>query len=419
MKKSLLIGFLILVAQTSFCQITGVAAAVALDKMESTMSGVIEDAENSGNSVINNGALQVNTTIYNFRETYKDVLKSSDTVLDQQAYNIFLNIKKATDKISSGATDFVAELDNTVANLHSVMITIPGTSKKPYISKSYFPILIKSSNFNEYEIQFTGSLLDQKSKFTVNGEEIKASEISTNRLIYHLEAEQLEKALEGKRANFNLEFRYGGLFKKLFQKTAKYNYFTKVVPLEFGAVDLQVSTTTNDTLRISRSHTFPETRTGGTSGTGSRRTSRQTFLVGPSIATNIIDVRSVRLETLENRYGYGASVQSATPAGITVIQHARSENEPFGGGGKVHSLVKFTELQITPITNSEEVQEKPFVFNEPLVIQLPRNTVAIQSIRVKLYDGKTVTLTTENINRNFEVDFRKHDSTLFIKNVKL
>lgn len=417
--KSITVALLLfIISHAAFSQITGVAMALALDEMEDKLNGVIQNAENSANNVINNGALQGNYTIYNFRETYKDLLKKTSDVADSQAYNIFLGIRKSTDKIFAGTTDFVAELDNTVANLRSVMATVPLLSKRPYISKTQIPVFVKDNNITSYELQFNGSLLDQKHEFKLNGQKLIASEIGTNKIVYHLEDEILEKALQGRRVNFELSYKYGG-FLGLFRRKASFKFFTNVIPLQFGIVDLQVSTSTSDTIKIARQEQMPETRTGGSNWRGRRRYNNQTFNVYPLVATNVIDVSSVRLETLENRYGYGAGITNRTPAGITIYQNARSDGRPYGGGGKVVSRVSFTEWQINNGTVTQEVKNLPLKFNEPLAIQLPKNSVAIQQINVKLFDGKTTILTMENINKNFEVDFRKSDSMLFIRNVKL
>lgn len=416
MKKNFLTIILLFALKLSFGQtITGAAATIALDEMQDGISQVIEDAENAGNSIINNGAFQVNTAIYNFRETYKDILKSSEEFLDEQAYNIFLGIRKSTEKIMKGATDFVAELDNTITTLHSVMASIPGIRRKPFISKTEMPVLIRNSANDEYEIKFTGSLLDLSPKLKINGHKLKASEISTKKLTYHLENELLTNVMEGKRANIELKFRYGGLFKK----KAKYSYFLKVIPLEYAKIDVVVSTTTNDTLRIQRTETLPATRTGGSNWRGKRKTSKNTFTVYPTKATNEILVSSIRLKVLENRYGYGADIVAKSPASILVSQHARSEGEPYGGGGKVQSRVTFTELQITRTPGAQEMKDIPLIFDDPLVVKLPNNTTAVQRITVTFYNGKKITLTTENTNKNFEVDYRKLDKTLFIRNIRL
>jgi hypothetical protein len=416
MKQSILTILLLLVFEVSFSQtITGAAATLALDDMQTSISQVLTDAENAGNSLINNGAFQVNTTIYNFRATYKEALNTSDQFLTEQAYQIFLGIKKSSEKILQGATDFVADLENTVTTLHSVMASIPLISSKPIISKTELPVLIRNSKNDEYEIKFTGSLLNNGPRFKINGHKLIASEVSTKTLVYHLENQLLSEVMTSKRANIDLKFKYGGLFKK----KSHFKYFLKVIPLEYAKIDAVVTTVTNDTIRIERVETLPATRTGGTNWRGKKKTSKETFTIYPTIPTNEILVNSASLQVIENRHGYGADIIAKSPASILIQQHARSDNKPLGGGGKVQSKVTFTELQITRKPGVQELKGMPLIFDDPLVIKLPNNATAVQKVVVTFYNGKTINLTTENKNKNFEVDFRILDKTLFIRNVKL
>jgi len=415
--KTLLIVIIFFSPFNLFSEITAGAALTVLDGIENTATNIIEDAENAGNNLLVTAAHQMITLIYNFKEVYREQLKETSKVLDQTQYNVFLNIQSVANKLINRADDLIVSLDNTIASFNGVIRNIPGFGNRPYISKPIIPVFIRNdSTRDEYELVFQGSNLDNaRTKFRLNGSLIVPSEKSSNRHVYHVGAKDYLQALQKNRIHFDLVINYGGL--PFLKRKAKYKYFSKVVPLEYGIIDVEVSVSNNDTIRISRVETLPATRTGASNWKGKRRTKRQTFRLSPTKPTNHIVVSSIKLKTIADRYGYGAHIADKSPAGILVQQHARSQGKPYGGGGKVQSRVSFTELEITERTGVHSISKIPMTFNDPIAIKLPNNTIAIQRIIVRLYDGKMLTLTTENLNENFEVQFRTIDKTLFIRNV--
>ena len=420
--KLLILVFLTCVSFQANAQITAASALIVLDELKGTINETMDSIAIIADDAVGNSGNMILSAISALSDEINNTINNGDIVLRSNQQLLFNNLNSAVNDFSNIAEGALVNIDGIAARVATSVDDFFGKSKEPRVITYKTPVYIIGDD-KPYEINVTGKNFDRSfdSYLNIKGERKAIDQKTLSNIKVIIPNEKMKSIVTDDKVRFvhlNFKFKYkeGFIFKK--KKEKVFDFVIPCVPKKIGsAIAYYEQITPKIKYHPYKTHKASKT-TGGTSGSGSRRTGRTSFNILP-VDGRKIDPSSFKVISWRKRYGGGYTIQSVTEQLIKGKMYCKSQSRPFGGGGSASLTMQYREYST----------EKPLIKNETTAIEIESDKLSIiklpdpiegnrpylDYIKVNTFDGKEHIITVNNPSKYFSVSQNELTDNLEIK----
>ena len=383
MKKLLIITIFIFSFTTSQAQMSGIQAKLILDNIETTANNILNDAQFAGDELVNNATQNLLYGIKEFRQTFKEVLGETDSVLTKQQELLFNNLKATSDDLFHNIEYQQGLLNNNINAIGNILSNTIISNNRPIVTSFKVPVIseYQLTDGNDLEVTFYGIKLNKRKNYLqINNHRIDFENATTktdSEITFRINDTLLPTNSDKVKISLHLH---------KWWKDYTQNFEIKILPLQIASVEINYISDFDCTTKHNRTVDLPTCRTS-TPGLSYPRENNCSELISPTNNKRKIDINNVSIKKIYDRYGRGrCDLGRVTESGIQVAVHAKSERTSYGGSGKVICQVSFIEIDEKKC-EKENRMNLDVRYNNPLVSRI-NDVKAIQSVKVKYYNGQ-------------------------------
>ena len=167
MKKLLIITIFIFSFTTSQAQMSGIQAKLILDNIETTANNILNDAQFAGDELVNNATQNLLYGIKEFRQTFKEVLGETDSVLTKQQELLFNNLKATSDDLFHNIEYQQGLLNNNINAIGNILSNTIISNNRPIVTSFKVPVIseYQLTDGNDLEVTFYGIKLNKRKNY--------------------------------------------------------------------------------------------------------------------------------------------------------------------------------------------------------------------------------------------------------------
>lgn len=369
----------------SSAQMEAVTAAVASDRLDATLSGVITNAGSTANVAVFNAASEARLLLQSWRRENSAMMQETLDHLDSSSANAFANLQSTADQLNAGGIDAEAAAQRFLDGAQQLASTVT-LSNRPIVTKVSPTYLVPGVNA-PVEIRFFGVNLDKPkaSRLGVAGTEPLAPVSGLQRELHFVVPNALRmKAAPAAGTPVNMTLSmvtpHPNWWRRTFGGTELINYKVQILllPTELAQVEVSYAKKGTTLETRDRNEKFYYNR-------GGRKRSRacEAKPIRPFDGYKI-DVNSVRTTYSTGVHG-SFSIESLTPEGF-IGKSCASSGSRDSGYKDTH--LAWTEYRDVPVLGGSRIQQQMKMgWTEDVVIKLP-DAAAKPEVAVKVFDGR-------------------------------
>lgn len=407
--KKLLTVFLLIVSIKVSAQIGASTTLIALEELDVTVENTMNDIRLLTDNAIGDGGNMLLSVISRLREDIKNTIGQSDRVLRENQLILFNNVSNEVEKFNLIAENKIVDIDAMATRVASAINDFLGKKKEPRILTYKTPTYTVNSN-SHYEINIIGEDFDRSFEKYLMIENIKTpiSQISQNNLKIIIPKEIMDSVGDNEKrfikSQLIFKYRKGFILKKT--RTKHFDFVIPCVPQKIGNVIAFYEQ------KIPKAEYFPainykaETHSGGSNWRGKKKTGKRGINILPTKG-RFIDPTSFKIINWYKRHGGGYTINTVTEQYIKGSIYCKSDNKPYGGGGKATLELQYREFKTEyPLTRSQ-THISQLEADKLLIIKLPDpiddNRPNLNYVKVLTFDGKEHIITTSNQGKYFSL----------------
>lgn len=407
--KILLSVFLLIISIKVNAQIDASTALIALEELDVTVENTMNDIQLLTDNAIGDGGNMLLSVISRLREDIKNTIGQADKVLRENQLILFNNISNEVEKFNLIAENKIVDIDAMTTRVTSAINDFWGKKREPRILTYETPTYTVNNNSN-YEINIIGEDFDRSFEKYLMIDNVKTpiSQISQNKLKIIIPQEIMDSVSDNEKRfiESQLVFKYkkGFIFKK--SKVKHFDFVIPCVPKKIGTAIAFYEQ------KIPKIEYFPlinykaETRSGSSNWRGKKKIGKRGINILPTKG-RYIDPTSFKIISWYKRHGGGYTINTVTEQYIKGSIYCKSDNKPYGGGGKATLELQYREFKTEyPLTRSQTPVSQ-LEADKLLIIKLPdpidEHRPNLNYVKVLTFDGKEHIITTSNQGKYFSL----------------
>lgn len=391
----------------AFSQITGAAALIAIDEIDSKLTKQIQSIDNLATNAIGNTGNMLLSMSATLRKDINETIGNTDKVLRENQVSMFNQLNNLVAEFNSTIENNIDKLDITATKVTQAANDLFGKKNEPnifaYLTENYI-----SGYTPDYTFKVKGNSFDRSKSIyiLIVDKRIKPVQSNYQELIFKIDSADI-KTIDSKRNYCEAKIVFlweKGLFKK--DITKEEPFIIPVTPLIIGKATAYYEQLLPE-IKYSDYISYKcDCSTGSSNWNGDREKSSTAFNILPTGGRKI-DPNSVVEVSWSQRHGGGKHFEFTTEQQIKGKITCNSDGKPKGGGGFSSLTFKYKEFETIYNLHKKSIDNKVISSVNSTIFELPdpveNKRPNLNYVLIQAYDGKEFVISPSESNKYFKL----------------